>query len=136
MTNQSFARRFFGNESPIGKRFGDQGPGSIGEYEIVGLVGDAKYGSVREPKRPMLFQPILQQAVRDSSVLHVRTAAAPATLAPIILRQIHTVDVDALVTGVRTLPEVIRSQLREDRMFATLASGVLDLRMRQNEEGL
>ena len=121
VVNQSFARRFFGNESPIGKRFGDDGSGSAGKYEIVGLVGDAKYGSVREPNRPMIFQPVLQEPVSDSYVLHIRTAVAPATLVPLILSQIHAIDGDALITGVRTLPEVIRSQLREDRMFATLA---------------
>ena len=121
VVNQSFARRFFGNESPIGKRFGDDGPRSVNRYEIVGLVGDAKYGSVRDPNRPMIFQPILQQPIRDSLVLHIRTAVQPAALAPSIVRQIHRIASDALVTGVRTLPEVIRSQLRQDRMFATLA---------------
>ncbi len=121
VVNQSFAGRFFGNESPIGKRVGDDGPSSVSRYEIVGLVGDAKYGTVRESNRSMIFLPILQEPASDSYVLHVRTAAQPAALAPSIVRQIHGVDGDALITDVRTLPEVIRGQLRQDRMFATLA---------------
>ena len=122
VVNQTFARRFFGNENPIGKRYGDRGADSSGRYQIVGVVGDAKYGAIRERTRPMVFRPLLQEARRLSFVLHVRTAAEPTPLAPSILRGIHAIDSEALVTEVRTLPQVIRSQLRQDRMFATLAS--------------
>lgn len=118
LVNQTFARRFFAHESPIGKRFRD----SARTYEIVGVVGDAKYGSVREKTQAMVFNPILQDPPGNSFVLHVRTAAAPGSLAPTIVRQILAADGDALVTGVRTLPQVVRGQLREDRMFASLAS--------------
>ena len=73
LVNQTFARRFFGGENPIGKRFGDRGQASSGRYEIVGVVGDAKYGSVREQNRPMVFHPMWQEPPRASCVLHVRT---------------------------------------------------------------
>jgi predicted permease len=122
LVNQAFARQFFSNESPIGKRFGDRGQGSSGRYEIVGMVGDAKYGTVREPSRPMVFHPLLQEPRRASFVLHVRTQAQPTALLPSIRREILTIDNDVLITDVRTLPQVIRSQLRKDRMFVTLAS--------------
>jgi ABC-type antimicrobial peptide transport system permease subunit len=70
----------------------------------------------------MVFQAMLQQPVRGSYVLHVRTAAEPASLAPSVAHQIHRIDGEALVTDVRTLPEVVQRQLGQDRMFATLAS--------------
>ena len=41
---------------------------------------------------------------------------------PSLRREIQTIDGDALISEIRTLPQVIRSQLRQDRMFATLAS--------------
>ncbi|HUJ23251.1 MAG TPA: ABC transporter permease [Bryobacteraceae bacterium] len=122
VVNLTFARRFFGAGNPIGKRFGDRGAESSGRYEIVGVVGDAKYGSVRERPRPMVFHPLLQEPPRESLVLHVRTAADPAGVVPLIQRQILSIDNEALVSGIRTLPQVIRDQLRQDRMFATLAS--------------
>jgi predicted permease len=121
VVNQTFARRYFGKENPIGKRFGDRGRDSSGRYEIVGVVGDAKYGAVREPMRPMAFYPLLQQEWRSSMAVHVRTAAGPDALVPSIRRAILTIDGEALVSDVRTLPQVVRSQLRQDRMFATLA---------------
>lgn len=122
VVNQTFARRFFGNENPIGKRFGDRGQASSGRYEIVGVVGDAKYGSVREQARPMIFHPLLQEPPMPASVLHLRAMSEPAVLAPSIRREIQAVDGEALISDIRTVPQIIRGQVRRDRMFATLAS--------------
>ena len=121
LVNHSFAHRFFGGENPIGKRLGDHGLASSSQYEIVGVVGDAKYGSVREKIRPMVFHPLWQRPARDSCVLHVSTLSGPAALAPSIRREIQAIDSEALIGEARTLPQVIRGQLRQDRMFATLA---------------
>jgi predicted permease len=122
LVNRTFAQRFFGSENPIGRRLGDHGQASSGRCEIVGVVGDAKYGSVREEIRPMVFHPLWQRPPRGSAVVHVRAVSEPATLAPSILREIQAIDAEAPVGEVRTLPQVIRSQLLQDRMFATLAS--------------
>ena len=122
LVNQTFAHRYFGNKSPIGKRFGDGGQASSGRYEIVGVVGDAKYGWVREQARPMVFHPLWQAPPRASCVLHVRTVSEPTTAVRSVRSEIQAIDSEVLISGVRTLPQVIRSQLREDRMFATLAS--------------
>jgi predicted permease len=122
LVNRTFARRFFGNENPIGKRFGDLGQASSGRYQIVGVVGDAKYGEVREQAQPMVFHPLWQAPVRPSCVLHVRTVSEPAASVREIRREIQAIDGEALISEIRTLPQVIRDQLREDRMFATLAS--------------
>jgi len=122
VVNQTFARRFFGNENPIGKRFGDRGQASSGRYEIVGVVGDAKYGSVREQARPMVFHSLLQEPPMASSVLHLHAMSERAALAASIRREIQAVDGEALIGEIRTVPQIIRGQLRRDRMFATLAS--------------
>jgi len=122
LVNQTFARRFFGNENPLGKRFGDHGQASSNRYEIVGVVGDAKYGSVREQTQPMVFHPLWQEPARSSCVLHVRTVSEPTAQAPSLRREILAIDGEALISEVKTLPQVIRGQLRQDRMFATLAS--------------
>ena len=122
LVNQSFARRFFRDENPIGKRFGDRGPDSSGLYAVVGVVGDAKYGNVREQMRPMVFHPLMQEEPMDSLVLHVRGASTPTALVPSIRREILALDSDVLITEARTLPQEIRSQLRQDRMFAALAN--------------
>jgi predicted permease len=122
LVNRTFAHRFFGNENPIGQHFSNGGRDSNHRYQIVGVVGDAKYGTVREQTRPMVFHPLWQAPAWTSCVLHVRTVSQPTVLVQSIRREIQAIDGDALISEVRTLSQVIRSQLREDRMFATLAS--------------
>src|SRR5262245_40874710 len=61
VVNQSFAREFFPNESPIGKRFTFYGK-KPDEYEIVGLVQDAKYRRQRDDAPPTAYLPWRQNA--------------------------------------------------------------------------
>lgn len=58
--NETFARKFFKNEDPIGKHFGMDLLENAGSYEIVGIVGDAKYTDPDKPVRPMFFVPLAQ----------------------------------------------------------------------------
>lgn len=60
VVNRAFAPTFFHDENPIGRRFGDRGPGSSGLIEIVGVIADAKYRDVREEPRPMFYEPLFQ----------------------------------------------------------------------------
>jgi predicted permease len=60
VVNKTFALRFFGNDDPIGKHFGRIDPKYAGDYEIVGVVQDAKYRNPRDPAPPMLFLPVFQ----------------------------------------------------------------------------
>jgi predicted permease len=121
VVNRAFAQRYYGGANPIGRRFGDRGEASSTRYEIVGVVADAKYGAVRDAAGPMVFHPLWQEPPRASYVVHVRADGDPAALGPSIQRRIEAIDGDALVSNIRTLPGVLRGQLRQDRMFATLA---------------
>ena len=56
IVNETFARQFFNNAAPIGRRVGLGAPATT-MMEIVGVVGDAKYGDLRESARPMLYVP-------------------------------------------------------------------------------
>ena len=54
--NEEAARRYFPNESPLGRRFRSEFEES-GEVEIVGILRDAKYNSVRAAAPPTLYKP-------------------------------------------------------------------------------
>ena len=122
MVNRAFARKFFNDENPIGKRFGDQGPGSSSLIEIVGVTADAKYGNVREELRPMFYRPLFQNFEKRPYQVHVRTAGNPAAVIEGIRREIQSMDQDISVYDVRTIDEVVHRLLQHDRMFAVLAS--------------
>src|SRR5262245_13818421 len=83
--NESMARRFFGNESPIGRRFGFAIPngscalrlpdgvvttiiGLPGEIEIIGVVKDVKYTSLRNEGRAMFYLPFHQSNKRSGQM--------------------------------------------------------------------
>jgi predicted permease len=71
VVNQAFVKKFFPNEEPIGKHFGNFDQKLAGSYEIVGVVADAKYTAVREPVRPMFFRPLSQhnKAITDPGAM-------------------------------------------------------------------
>jgi hypothetical protein len=72
IVNQIFVNRFLKGKQPIGTHFGTD-PSMTGEYEIVGVVDDSKYGNPTRPTRPMFFTPIAQTTSYE-------TLAAPPTL--------------------------------------------------------
>ena len=122
VVNRTFARRFFAGENPVGKRFGNSGAGSSSQIEIVGIIGDAKYGDLREQPRPMVYLPLFQHLEERSYQVHVRTSGDPAAAIAAIRREIEAIDQDISIDRVRTIKEVIHSLLQHDRMFAFLAS--------------
>ena len=83
VVNQAFLERVFPNSQPLGKLFGREGAGELagGMYEIVGVVSDAKYRSLRAPIVPTFYTP---EADPDDFVLNVRTRMRPeAIIAPV-----------------------------------------------------
>ncbi len=60
VVNESFAKKFFKNENPIGKHFGFDEPRYAGSYEIVGIARDAKYTEPQAETKPMFFLPLTQ----------------------------------------------------------------------------
>jgi putative ABC transport system permease protein len=76
IVNESFVRRFFGRENPIGKHFGKDGLKYTADYQVVGVVEDAKYLNPEEPAPPMFFLPLTQATKYDDpseNTLEIRT---------------------------------------------------------------
>ncbi len=63
VVNQTFVKKFFPKEDPIGRHFGVFEVKFAGSFEIVGVVADAKYTNPRRDVRPMYFRPLNQQSV-------------------------------------------------------------------------
>jgi hypothetical protein len=139
--NESMARRFFGNESPIGRRFGFASPngrcalrlpdgvvttiiGLPGEIEIIGVARDVKYTSLRNEGRAMFYLPFHQSNMRNGQMtLALRTAGDPTSVAPAVRREARALDPQMPMYEVETLSTQVAASLREERLLAALSSG-------------
>jgi len=124
--NEAMANRFWADQNPIGKRlklFGDQ------DYrEVVGIVGDSKYNSLTEPRRPFLYLPLLQEYAPQVN-LHVRTSSDPKTLVAALRGEVQAIDPSLPALNVETLSERVENSLGGERTQATLlgSGGLLAL---------
>jgi putative ABC transport system permease protein len=117
--SETAARRFWPGEDPIGKRAGI-GQGFRGDAEVVGVVGDVRYGQVDEPPKPDVYESYLQAIGRTGMILFVRTTGNPAALLPAIQREVRTLNSDQPVYDVKTMNERIRDATARSRFSALL----------------
>lgn len=121
--NQTMARKYFGDESPIGKRFGFDGPEHSRDIEIVGVARDAKYSSIRMEIPNTVYLPYSQdlQGLGQMS-FEVRTAGDPNLVAPSIREAIRQVDANLPLFSLQTQNQQDQATLSSERLFATLSS--------------
>jgi predicted permease len=121
IVNENFVRAYLPpGRDPIGALV--VGNGNV-TFEIVGVVKDSASIGLRDLDQHMLYVP------RGQGVLHVRSAAAPASLRASIEAAVHRLDPNVPVFDVRTIDEQIDRSMRTERTFAMLSStfGILAL---------
>jgi predicted permease len=122
VVNQAFAREFFPNESPIGKRFTFD-PKKPDEYEIVGLVKDAKYRRQRDAAPPTTYLP-WRQNLREMgrATVEMRFTGDPNATITAVRQAMREVDENLPLTDVKTQVEQADETLRMERLFARLVT--------------
>jgi predicted permease len=120
VVNQTFANKYFPNESPIGKRFAFD-PKKPDEIEIVGLVKDAKYARQRDDVPPTVYAS-WRQELRSMSgaTIEVRTAGDPNNSIAAVRQVMREVEEKLPLVNVRTQVEQAENTLRMERLFAKL----------------
>ena len=122
IVNQSFVTKYSGKENPLGKQFGqsagdDQSSKSPG-YEIVGVVRDAKYNSLRQDISPTMYAP---QSGSGAS-FEVRTATDPQALLPAIRHVVAQLNENLPLFQVTTESQQIDRLLFQERLIARLSA--------------
>jgi predicted permease len=115
--NETAARKFFGKENPVGTHFGMQTE-TRAEYEVVGIVHDTKYNSLREDAPPTVYFPYTQRFSAGVS-FEIRTAMAPASLSQAVRDALRSLDPNLPVLTMTTQTEQIEARLRQEKLFAT-----------------
>ena len=121
--NQAMAHYYFGDANPIGRRFSLPGwRGDSRWLEIVGVIQDARYHSLREPAPPQAYIPFLQSPESGSMTFEVRAMMDPVSLAAGVRRVIQQADSRLPIFDVKTLSEQVDESLVQERLVASLSS--------------
>ena len=117
IVNQAMSRHYFGNRSPIGMHVtfdGDNRP-----YEIVGMVGDAKYSEIRGATLPTIYFNAFQLG-SPVSQFALRTNIDPASVAGEVRRTVRSL-LKTVPVEVTTLADQVDSSIVPERLIATLS---------------
>jgi len=119
LINESFARRKFPHEDPIGKRLGF-GPSDGRLYTIVGVVGDVKQSSLADGETDAIYvTPTQWHWVDNRMTLVVRTNGDAAALVPTVRNAIHSVDRNQPIVRVATMDDLVDRSIA-NRRFALI----------------
>jgi predicted permease len=119
VVSESFARRFWPGENPLGRRFRF----AMDDRTVVGVVGDVKVRGLERESEPQVYVPSRQ--VADASIigyvpkdLVIRSSVAPAALLPTIREIIAKADPQLPVSDVQTLSAVVEADTAPRRVQA------------------
>ena len=117
VVNEAFARKFFQEQNPLGRSISGLGD-KYKSCEIVGIVGDAKYQTLRSEIAPTVYVPQKE----GSATFEVRTATNPETIIPVVRSIVSQLDNNLPVFDVKTQSEQIEGSLFQQRLIARLSS--------------
>jgi putative ABC transport system permease protein len=120
--NDSFARRYWPDESPIGAHIKiDDNNHAPREVEIIGVVGDVRHVGLHADPAPEIYVPFSQIPEENVSLLTnnmnwvVRTSAEPLTLAGAVRREIQSVNGNIPASNTRSMEQFLSSSLAPSR---------------------
>jgi predicted permease len=119
LVSESFARRYWPNESAIGKRFRPGTNNPVGT--VVGVVGDVHTLNSQQDAAPVFYFPYGYVAM-PSMVVLVRTASQPETYATALRTAVRQIDSDQPVYNMKTMNEIIAAATAQQRFQAVLTS--------------
>ncbi len=120
--NETFARYYFGDENPIGRRFGNA-PESSSQIEIVGVVKDAKYKSLREPALRTYYLPSFQDLSRlGQTIFQIRTAADPTGVIAAVQQAASEIDANLSLFNIKTLAKQVDESIAQERLIGAVSS--------------
>ena len=120
--SESMARIFFGNQNPIGKRFGFKGPESSGDVQIVGVVRDTQHHLLDGGSLAAVYVPYTQGAPDDYGQMNlvVRSEGNPTDTVAALRQQVQSVDKNMALRNVETAAADLDEYMGDHRSLATL----------------
>jgi predicted permease len=121
IVNETFARRFWPGQNPIGKHL-SRGGTNKPRVEVIGVVKDGKYGTLGEDPRPFVYFPMTREYHSDVALV-VNTSADPHGMINTIRREVAGLDANLPLYDVKTMSEHMRLSLFLLRAGAWVTGG-------------
>jgi putative ABC transport system permease protein len=120
LINETFARKHFPGEDPVGRRL-QLGMNSI-NGEIVGVVGDVRSSRLDAEAGAEFYVPFSQVPVHDLSLVVRTRSGDPAALAPLMRQAVQEIDKDQPLYEVQTMSRLVASSIARQRFSMTLVA--------------
>ena len=144
VVNESFVKRFFKDQNPIGQHFGFGRIKDASKYEIVGVVKDIRYmtSDYKEPVGPMTWlseaqsphydDPAIAEGEKFSHFLYnivIWAPGDPPGMKEKVRQALAKIDPNLVLYGVDPYSDVVAADFQQENMIATLTSlfGLLGL---------
>lgn len=122
VVDELFARRFFPNRNPLGRRFGFFGSKENDRYEIVGVVRASRYNTLRGDLDPAVYAPYVPGDLEGQPIhFAIRAGIGSGRLAEEVRNAIASVDPGVPLTEFHTQTALIDRLLRIERLLAFLS---------------
>jgi len=123
VVSESVARRAFPGQNALGKRFCFSNTFAADcAIEIVGIVRDVRYGSLREASPFTVYLPVEQQSPSHRANLEVRTLADPRVMTAQVQEEIRRFNPQIRVVHTTTLERLVEESIVQDRLLARLST--------------
>ena len=125
IVNETFAKTYFSSIDPINQTFLDEGD----RTQIVGVIHDVPYASLREPRIPVAVVPFRSVGKDDTQLqsdneyilVRLKPDAPLEAMKPVLREAVAAAYAGFRVTNTRTQQELIDAQTIRERLLAMLA---------------
>jgi putative ABC transport system permease protein len=117
VVDRAWARRFFPNESAIGKRFKSGGCSECPWTSVVGVVTEVKYAGLDQPDAGTVYRPMGGGLIR---FFILRAHTDPANLMPAVRQVIRNLDPGVALTAAATVDELVGQSLQQPQSLSIL----------------
>jgi len=114
--NEAAARKYFAGENPVGRHFGSSYE-TAGDLEVVGVVKDAKYDSLRNDPPPTMYTPYTQNRL-GAMTFELRTTGDPSASVNGVREAVRRVDPALPILTISTQTEQIERRYAQEKIFA------------------
>jgi predicted permease len=119
--NEKMAKYFWGNENPIGKRFGWARDENSYPMEVVGVVRDSKFATLRDEVPRFVYIPYAQEESLDTMTFYVRVRPDAGAIPGSVRQVVRRLDPNLPIFDMKTMEAQVDESLFLERLVASLS---------------